>query len=392
MKSKVNTSDLAAQFCVLNAKLPVGEVLPILIKVETGIPVQLGMYWISTDRRFRTQWNTLNSDAQAIKQLYEFSATIEQIDFDKFLMSGQTLNSCQIKSLAYYLRDGKRSNSYAQRQLNTIEDFLHWCLNPSNWSRNCEIAARQIQEQQLQLKQSFNSCRRQQTPSQRIDPLTAAEVAQILQVIAPVRIEENQPIFADNGFSPGVQLRNLVMFLLALQLGLRRGELLKIQVGDVCYQGTSEIRIVRRASDPDDPRIPEPSVKTKDRSLRLSNLLLFYLNTYIDAEPPLGRVKGKTPYLFVTEIGEPLSCSAADAIYRPISQKSGVHFSWHSLRHTCFEDLVGHALKDGMSLETLLPLGGWSRIESVKHYGAKALEAHSNDWLQQYQNRTFHEG
>ncbi|MBD2090675.1 site-specific integrase [Microcoleus sp. FACHB-1515] len=388
----MNTSDPSTQFRTLNAKLPTGEVLPVLIKVETGIPVQMGMYWISTERRFRTQWNTLNSDVQALKRLYEFSTAIEQIDLDKFLIEGQTFNLFQIRSLAYYLRDGKQSNRYTQRQLNTIANFLHWCLNPSNWTRICEVSAKQIQERQLQLKQDFNSCRRQQASSERIEPLTAGEVAQILEIIGPVGVEEGRPIFSDNGVSPKVQLRNLVMFILSLQLGLRRGELLKLQVGDICYRGKPEVRIVRRPSDPHDLRIPEPSVKTQERSLVLSDLLLFYLNTYTDADPPLGRVKGKTPYLFVTETGEPLSCSAADAIYRPISQKSGVKFSWHSLRHTCFEDLAGRALNDGSGLEMLLPLGGWSQMKSVKHYAANAIEAHSNAWLQKYQNRSFSEG
>ena len=107
-------------------------------------------------------------------------------------------------------------------------------------------------------------------------------------------------------FAPRARLRNWLMFEVALELGIRRGELLKLRLDSLPRGANDGVLILRRPDDPNDSRPHEPAVKTAERAIPASRSLLSAIRAYLTYPPPLGRVSGKSPYLFVARSGAPL--------------------------------------------------------------------------------------
>ena len=106
-------------------------------------------------------------------------------------------------------------------------------------------------------------------------------------------------------FSSHARLRNWLMFEVALELGIRRGELLKLRLDSLPRAADDGIRILRRPDDRPHSRAKEPAVKTAERVIPASRELLKAVQVYLTSPPPLGRVSGKSPYLFVTALRKP---------------------------------------------------------------------------------------
>jgi integrase len=180
------------------------------------------------------------------------------------------------------------------------------------------------------------------------------------------------------------------MVEVALQLGLRRGEILKLRL-DSLPRGASDGILVRRLpDDPADSRQYEPAVKTAERILPASRQLLDTLRIYVISQPPYGRVKGCSPYLFVTRTGQPLSLDATRDILRVVRQQSGIRpLSWHRFRHTWAEQIAEKLLDQPNGLDRLMYLGGWTHPASPQRYIANALARKAGDSLRLYQERLY---
>ena len=394
------------KFSILPLVLASGERLPALVETQTWLPVLVGNQWSTRYRRYRVQSSTLTQDLRAIARLYDWSLTVADFDLDPLLLSGQTLSAAQVRSLAEHLRYGKTAgtsgddtlsaseevvtpsvyfNNAYDRQLSVIEAFLIWALDRENRGGGPDLPLEQMASLQVQLHRIFESLRGGFVPSKRIEPLSVAEVEQIRKVIAPLPDFPQEWKFPSLGFTQSVQLRNWLMFETALGLGLRRGELLKLRVDSLVKGGQEGIRILRYPDDLHDSRVREPAVKSAERLLPLSSLLLNGMQAYLSLRPPLGRVAGKTGYLFTTRDGKPVSLDAADSIAAEISRRSGIAFSWHSLRHTWAENLADQLLKREDGLEVLMYLGGWTNPKSPERYIEHARHRQAGEWLKLYQ-------
>jgi integrase len=152
------------------------------------------------------------------------------------------------------------------------------------------------------------------------------------------------------------------MYAIAYQCGLRRGELLKIRLDDVPKLKDVGLKVRRRPNDKSDTRRYKPSVKTAEPAITISDEVRVGLRAYLSSRPPIGCVSGRTPYLFVSSNGPPLSITAADGITKVISVHAEIpDLSWHSLRHTWAESLAGDLLEkypDEQTLAFLRELGG----------------------------------
>src|SRR5207302_1830578 len=115
---------------------------------------------------------------------------------------------------------------------------------------------------------------------------------------------------------------NCLYFETALELGIRRGELLKLRLDSLPRGGEDGIRVLRRPDDPHDSRAKEPAVKTAERVIPASRELLRAVQVYLTSSLPMGRVFGKSPYLFVTRSGSPVSIDTADDIIESAGQYS----------------------------------------------------------------------
>lgn len=76
-------------------------------------------------------------------------------------------------------------------------------------------------------------------------------------------LEVTRPDSADNPWlAPHTKVRNALIIRWLLALGLRRGQLLGVQISDISFQ-SSTVEIIRRPGNPDQPRADPPLVKTR---------------------------------------------------------------------------------------------------------------------------------
>jgi integrase len=103
-------------------------------------------------------------------------------------------------------------------------------------------------------------------------------------------------------------------------------------------------------------------------------------------------VTGKTPYLFVTGAGAPLSMKAADDIMRTIGRHSGVTpLSWHRLRHTWAERMAEVFAEQANGMDKLVYLGGWTNPQSPKRYTQNAIARQASEAMRRYHSRLYSE-
>lgn len=132
-----------------------------------------------------------------------------------------------------------------------------------------------------------------------------------------------------------VQRRNWVIVMVLLATGMRRGELLGMQVGDLQVQKPF-LQIIRRADSPQDPRVHQEGPKTREREVELIPALMKSVWDYVDERKKI-RPARKHPLLIVTEEGDPMSSSQITKIFREIRDACPglpVRLTSHVLRHS----------------------------------------------------------
>lgn len=174
---------------------------------------------------------------------------------------------------------------------------------------------------------------------------------------------------------PFVRLRNRVIILLFLMLGLRRGESLSLKVRHV-EAAMKRLQVVRTQDDKTDPRRKQPQAKTNERILPLQSDLLALTLQYIKERGKIAAAK-KHGFLFVSEDGKPLSLSAMTEIFATLRQACpGVGpVTAHVLRHTANEIFSDEADEIGMDPVTerrlRIELMGWSPMSRMPEYYLK---------------------
>lgn len=159
-----------------------------------------------------------------------------------------------------------------------------------------------------------------------------------------------------------IRIRNQLIVNALLALGVRRGELLGLRVGDLKPQ-TQEILILRRPDDANDPRLNEPNTKTRDRVLPLSADLYRLVKAYLSMRHII--VRGTHDFLLVANTGKPLSKSGLYRIIRSLNEvpelsRIGPHILRHSFCENLADDLYRAGKGDVEILGYLRQQGGWS--------------------------------
>lgn len=133
-----------------------------------------------------------------------------------------------------------------------------------------------------------------------------------------------------------VRTRNWLIIVLLLASGMRRGELLGLQIGDL-IPNEPKLRILRRADTIDDPRRRQPCTKTSDREIELSRSIMKALWSYIDNERMAIKAARRVPQIFVSESGVPMSLANIGKIFiqlREASPDLPTNLTSHVMRHT----------------------------------------------------------
>jgi integrase len=382
-------------FTVLNIVLDSGERLPCLVELATWIPVRVATRWAVRYRRYRVQASTLANNLRVLARVYEWARECAGYDLDDHLTQGQAFRNREIELLVSSLRvkvDSHTLDTGAfDQHLAVIEDFLKWSLDSENRGGRCILSLEQLTAERQRIEEVFRSLRVGARPSTRIEPLEEAEIEVIRRAIGPRRGSGGQLSFPDV-FSSHTQLRNWLMFEVALELGIRRGELLKLRLDSLPRAAEEGIRILRRPDDPHDSRSKEPAVKTAERVIPASRDLLRAVQMYLTSPPPLGRVSGKSPYLFVTRSGNPVSIDTADDVIAAIGRVSNIApLSWHRLRHTWAERMAELFADMPNGMDRLVYLGGWSNPLSARHYIRRALANQAKEVLRDYHRKLYQE-
>jgi len=411
---------VSAPYTIIHLKLDSGERLPCLVECETWIPARVATRWAVRYRRYRVQSSTLANNLRTLRQVYNWAETVGNLNLDDFLTTGGILDARQIESLAFYLRTGGKatvagiilpadsdqqpegfpSPSTFDHQLAVAEDFLTWALDSANRGGRSSLTLEQLYTHRIRFSEIFRSLRIGAAQSRRKEPLTDDAVKRIREAIAPETDQQGRFLTNDKGcllfssgrFSKETQLRNWLMFETALDLGLRRGELLKLRLDSLPRGNNDGVRILRLPDDKADSRSNEPSVKTAERVIPASRRLLMAFRAYLTAPQPQGRVSGKSPYVFVTSNGEPVSLDAANDIIQSISRLSGVSLSWHSLRHTWAERMADLLADKPNGADQLKYLGGWTNSQSSNRYIQNAIAKQAAATLRKHQEEIYNLG
>lgn len=136
-----------------------------------------------------------------------------------------------------------------------------------------------------------------------------------------------------------IQIRNRLVILILLYLGIRAGELLNIRISDIDWDN-NRLVIARRHDEKDDPRVDQPLVKTLDHLSPMKDTLVAEMFRYVKKirrNVPNAR---RNDYLLVTHKsgptqGQPMSISAYQEVIRSIAGAcSDFHeLHGHGLRH-----------------------------------------------------------
>lgn len=133
-----------------------------------------------------------------------------------------------------------------------------------------------------------------------------------------------------------VRVRNWLIIVLLLASGMRRGELLGLQIGDI-HQNEPKIRIIRRADAEEDSRLNQPGTKTNDREIELRTSIMKVLWSYINKERRSIRAARSIPQVFVSDEGEAFSAASVDKLFAQLRQACPglpMQLTSHVLRHT----------------------------------------------------------
>jgi integrase len=156
----------------------------------------------------------------------------------------------------------------------------------------------------------------------------------------------------DNPWQRGfVRRRNWLMVVLLLATGMRRGELLGLQIGDLDPR-QPKLRIIRRADAAEDLRRIQPNTKTNDREIEVNPGIMKRLWSFINIERRAIKVARKIPQIFTSDEGKALSLSSIDKLFaqlRAACPGLPVQLTSHVMRHTWNDRFSEAAEKLGLS-------------------------------------------
>jgi integrase len=345
------------------------EELWLLLHKETQEELPLTLIY-ALERRNQVQSSTIQNEMRAIVYLYEH-AFRQQFDLDNYLKLNKDFNAEAffnfIRSLFVYLQTGQSNSAITgaitsrismdsfANYWKTIQQFIKYWLEKSfvfKAANQNEEEIIKLQQQLLYLEDRFLQFIAKAPRKLNVPILYEQQLAKFITAFHP----------KSNTFeSESVKWRNWAIFLLLIDSGIRRGELLNLYVADTPRGVDTIINIVRRPDNPRDPRKQRPAVKSYGRKIVVSRKTLEAINNYIIN---YRTDHARLPHLFLNaENKGPLSISSLASIFKRVSDKSGVKASPHIMRHTRHYNRLlelGPKLGFEKAQDIVCREGGWS--------------------------------
>lgn len=394
--------------------------MPFLIRVASGIPLESPTYWITAYRRaLGRQPNTLFNELRSLMYLYLWG-DLRGIDIGERLRGGTFLSLSEIIDLVgfcgRFLKDilpefenlcpnvvqlasrGSRKEGSVQsgekrNRLAVIRSFIGFTSAdhlselqpwPSRWSVYDGIR-RECLDRMGEYIRSIRAPNRDDV-GQR-EGLEEGVVTRLLAII--------EPDHPENPFSKAVRFRNYLIVRLLADLGIRRGELLGLYVGDFSLNGMkSTVTIHRRPDDGNDPRSEKPATKTAARVLPLSGRTAELVHEWVVAYRAKLPLAKRSPFLIVTTPdGEPMSLSNVNKIFQAIRTRVpglpdelGPHLLRHSWNDAFSEVIDRKGVSPEDEAKWRMRLMGWRSELTAQHYLRRTTRRRSNEFLAEMQN------
>ena len=337
-----------------------GERLP-MVMGNDNIPLLYPNLYVVSMLRKKDAMNTIKAKCRSIMQMYQWCQENEISIEDRF-KTGHILAMQEIESLCIFLnkecsfkKNTKKNktikinkmiqlnlkmtkdnskyvcNATYNRRLIEVNNYCRWLVDHmmNDVDRGSVLYIRTMNSMEAMSKH-INAHKLHVRGSVDDEPRgLSTKAEEILQAVIKPQSDANP---YHNDF---VKKRNHLYVMISMLLGLRRGEMLKLEVRQIDI-ANRKIHVKRNPNDKIDTRTNEPNVKTRSRILEFDDTLLILLRDYINKRKKLKRA-WTHPFLFTTQSGNPLSLSAADDIYKKLRERIPQLFeeglTQHVLRH-----------------------------------------------------------
>ncbi|WP_417500890.1 site-specific integrase [Marinobacter sp.] len=272
---------------------------------------------------------------------------------------------------------------HAKQRLEAVRDYLAFLYDKLGDHSTRDQAIDDVQRR-FNRKIKAASPGWKKTRVDELKGLTTHERNRLLEIMNPES--------AENPFAgEAIKLRNYIILLLGLDMGLRRSEMLLIKTSDVHWH-SRQLLVVNLEDASIDPRTVAPQFKTHERMLVMSDDLYDaiseYESKYRYRKPRKGSSQArKHPFLLVAHRkneGRPMSIKSLDGVLPRVGEivPELTHIHLHILRHdsvymmleSMHEELERLAPEDRTTKvqKTLTWMFGWSSESNMPSlYGAK---------------------
>lgn len=254
--------------------------------------------------------------------------------------------------------------THAQQRLEAVRDYLKFLYDKLGDEATRDVAADDV-ERRFNRKIKAAKPAWKKSKNNDMKGLTNQERDRLLEIMHPESV--------DNPFAnEALKLRNYIILLLGLDMGLRRSEILLIKIGDIRWH-SRELSVVNLENEEIDPRTLAPQFKTNERILEMGDDLIWALKKYVDtyriSKRGLSEAK-KHPFLLVSHRrneGRPLSVKALDSILPSVGKVAPelAHVHPHLLRHDAVYTLLESMREE---LEILTPEDRTTKVQKILTY------------------------
>lgn len=321
--------------------------------------------YLKFQRQKDKAFNTLKANGIDLKLYWEYLVE-NTYDYD------QVTPQMIAKFIEYLRKDGdddlvlhkesKRSNRTINRILSTIHMFYQYCANMQEIDN--PILMHDINRPQNMFKSILYHARSNNKTSQSIFKLR--ETKQAIRIIS----EEEMEITLEHLSKQ----RDRILYKLLYFTGARIQEVLDLKIGDVPLPDAStSIGVFQHIKS-----------KGKNRNLYVPMEMIEVLDDFILNERC--RIETEHDYIFVSEqnrqLGKPLTYSAAYYKLKEVRQKTGIHFSFHDLRHTFCTNLV----QTGMDVSIVQIIMGHEHLSTTQKYTHLTSQYIADSLIQYWNN------
>lgn len=361
-------------FQVKSFVLNSGERISIIIDRKTAIPLDLVNQYLLQNRRPLYSSNTLRKDAATLCLILN---TFHPRRFDLDYI--RSLSSMEIFKLWEKLRisnaRGLVSPLSHVHRWTTFEKFFDYSIN--NYLLEIDPTSKDfhtmLKKKEIILKEIKRLSYKPK--AQRRQGIDKSLIGQIISITRTQSVS--------NPWIKRDRLRNQLIIDLLINLGIRAGELLKIELTDLKLNGSNASLVIKRSeNDTEDPRRYEPRVKTFGRILEISPHLADQIIQFLKERRTVPNSK-KNKFLFIANTdGTPLSYAGLNALIKKIrlnDPEDSRPVTAHTFRRTWNDIFRENAEESGLHEELITQTqnylqGRMANSQEAYKYASKHIE------------------